>query len=102
MRNILLLCLLFATAIAYAQSRTITGKIVSNKGEPVPFATVTVQGTKNSVVATETGLFTIKAATGQTLVISATNYASQEATVGNSNDVTVTLPLQETSLNEVV
>src|SRR4051794_37256469 len=102
MRTLLLLCSLFAASVAFAQSRTITGKVTNNKGEPVPFATVTVKGTTNSVAATETGLFTIKAATGQTLVVTATNYTSQEMVLDAGNDVTITLPLQETSLNEVV
>lgn len=102
MRTLLLLCSLFAASVAFAQSRTITGKVTNNKGEPVPFATVTVKGTTNSVAATETGLFTIKAATGQTLVVSATNYTSQEMIIDAGNEVTIILPLQETSLNEVV
>jgi hypothetical protein len=37
MRNILLLCLLFAVAIVYAPTRTITGKITNNKRDFMPF-----------------------------------------------------------------
>ena len=59
-RLLLLIGFLPIAIFAVAQVRTITGTIVSENGNPVPFATVVEVGTRNSVQADENGKFTIK------------------------------------------
>ena len=58
MKKILLTALFFLSAfIMFGQSRTVTGKVTSADGKPVPFATVTVKGTSTAVSADENGNF---------------------------------------------
>ncbi len=71
--------------------RTITGKVLMPNGAPIPFASVQVKETQNGTSADETGNFRIEAQTGQTLVISATGYVTQEVKVTSSNTVTANL-----------
>ena len=54
MRKLLttMLVLLNCASAAMAQSRTIKGSVKDEKGEAVPFATITEVGTKNATVAT--------------------------------------------------
>jgi hypothetical protein len=102
MRTLLILLTFSIVLCATAQAQTITGRVTNPKGEPVSFATVKVKSSKITVAADADGLFKIKASTGQTLVISAANYATREIVVQNPENVAVTLAVQEASLSEVV
>ena len=42
----LLSMLMLISALALAQTRTVTGKVTNDKGEPIPFATVPLKGQK--------------------------------------------------------
>ena len=87
----LLPVLMLISALALGQARTITGKITNDKGEPVPFATVLLKGTKTSVVADANGVFTIQASQGQVLQVSSAGAAMKEVTIGTSDMVTVSV-----------
>jgi TonB-linked SusC/RagA family outer membrane protein len=87
----LLPVLMLISALALGQARTITGKVTNDKGEPVPFATVLLKGTKTSVVADANGVFTIQAGQGQVLQISSAGAAMKEVTIGTSDMVTVSV-----------
>ena len=81
----------------------VTGKILNDKNEPLFGATVTVKGTRNSVVTDKTGSFTIDAEKGTVLVISSVGYRETEVTVGDEGTaLNITLELVERSLDEVV
>jgi hypothetical protein len=56
----LLTLLLLTTAVAWSQGK-ISGTIRDQNGDPVPFATVNVKGTKVSVAADANATFTITA-----------------------------------------
>ncbi|HRH60204.1 MAG TPA: TonB-dependent receptor plug domain-containing protein, partial [Chitinophagaceae bacterium] len=81
-----IVCLLFVAMLthlaAWSQTRSVTGKISEANGNPVPFATVNVKGTKQTVAAGADGVFKIQAKTGDVLVISAVNFQTTEITVG--------------------
>lgn len=96
-----LFLLLLSASVALAQSRSITGKVVDENGNPVPFASVKVKDGKSGVSADANGVFVIKAALGSNLVISSVGYASKEVTV---NAETVTIPMVRTqeTISEVV
>jgi TonB-linked SusC/RagA family outer membrane protein len=102
MRNLLFVLLNLFSFSVFAQNEMASGKITNPRGEPVSFATITVKGTKTSAVAEADGAFRIKAAAGQTLVVSATSYKSREyyLTQVSANDIV--LQPGEASLNEVV
>ena len=81
----------------------VTGKIINDKNEPLVGATVTVKGSKNSVITDLAGSFTIDAAKGDVLVISSVGYREMEVRVGDQGAVVnVTLELNDRSLDEVV
>src|SRR5436190_640150 len=93
--------LLLLCAVAFAQTRTITGQVKDIKGDPVPFANISIKGTNTGVSADISGNFKIDARTGQVLVVSSTSFAEQEVTIGESPTLTITLQPQG-NLQEVV
>lgn len=97
------LLLLFAVvpAMVNAQTRQITGVILSQNGAPVSSATVLEKGTSNGVSADEQGRFSIKVANNATLVITSTGFQSHELRVGNANNYNVSLTASG-ELGEVV
>jgi len=104
MRKMLLLmgiAFLFALS-AMAQVRTISGKITDDKGDPAPYVTITIKGTKNIVAANDLGIFTIKAKTGDVLVISGVGLQTQEVKITNEPTVSISMVRQSNSISEVV
>jgi TonB-linked SusC/RagA family outer membrane protein len=72
----LLTVLSMSAMLATAQVRTVTGRVTDEKGEVIPFATVTEVGTKVATKADANGLYAIKVGQGSKLVVSATGYES--------------------------
>lgn len=89
-------------AMLFAQERSITGKVVNDKGQPVPSATVKNKKSKQSVSANDQGAFTIKASTGDVLEISSTGYGEKQVTVNTGDAITVALTEQTQELTTVV
>ncbi|HEX4958922.1 MAG TPA: SusC/RagA family TonB-linked outer membrane protein [Lacibacter sp.] len=86
---------------AFAQSRTVTGKVLDSKGDGVPSATVTVKGTSNSTSTTADGSFSISVPSGsKTLVVSSVGYETREVAI--SDNMSITLETKNAALNEVV
>jgi TonB-linked SusC/RagA family outer membrane protein len=104
MRKLLSLsaALVLCSVLAVAQTRTVTGKITDDKGDPVPFATITIKGTRNATVADQTGSFSLKAKPGDVLVVSAQGMDSKEATVASEGNVSVSMTRANAALTEVV
>ena len=71
------------SSIAWAQNRTITGKVTSSDdGSGIPGANVIVKGTNLGTVTDTDGNFSISASDNSVLVFSFVGYATQEVTVG--------------------
>jgi TonB-linked SusC/RagA family outer membrane protein len=104
MRKMLFLMVmsLFTVIVASAQSRVISGTVKDEKGEPVPFASILVKGTKTGVAADATGAFKINAKTGDVLVISAVNFKTIEEKVGSANVMNPSLTKMESTAEVVV
>ncbi len=94
--------LLLIPLTTLCQTRTVTGKITSEKGIAVPLATVHQKGTNTSVTASENGEYSI-AVTGRSpvLVISSVNYQTLEIPVGSQSVVNAQLQ-SSGELSEVV
>ncbi len=88
-------------ALALAQTRTITGQIKDAKGDPVPFANITIKGTTSGVAADANGNFRIEAQSGQSLVITSASFVEQEVKIGNESTLSITMQPQG-NLQEVV
>jgi TonB-linked SusC/RagA family outer membrane protein len=98
----LLSVLMLFCALAYAQNRTISGQVRGEDGSPIPFATITVKGTKSGTSADANGNFSINAKTGDILVVSAVNFSAKETKVGTSSSVSILLPKANSLIDEVV
>jgi len=92
---------MLVSALAFAQSRTVTGRVTDAQGKPVPFASVTVKGTPNGVAADENGNFTIQAPPNAVLVFSAAGLQSSEVNIGAQTTVNSSL-VNQSALTEVV
>jgi TonB-linked SusC/RagA family outer membrane protein len=97
----LLSVLMLICALAFGQSRTVTGQVKDEKGESVPFATITETGTRNGVQADANGFFTIKIPQNAQLTITAAGHTSQTIKPGDGPQV-ITLGISSGQLAEVV
>lgn len=88
--------------MTFAQTSPVTGQIKNDKGEPVPFATITLKGTQTGVSANDVGTFTIQAPKTGTLVISAASFNTLEFPVANRSTLNIVLQPGTSNLQEVV
>jgi len=89
------------SSLAFSQSKVVTGKVVDEQNQPVPYATVRIKGAQTGVSADAEGKFSIKASSSQTLVFSGVGIATKEIVVGNESDLLVSVT-RTSQLNEVV
>jgi TonB-dependent starch-binding outer membrane protein SusC len=80
---------LLGGAPAYAQNRTISGRVTNEAGAPVARASVVVKGTTTGTTTDDNGEFSIVAPANSTLVVSSVNYTDQEIRVGNNATINV-------------
>ncbi len=105
MRKIALFsCSIFLFCIhLFAQNRIITGKVLDEKGNPLPLVSVSVKGVPNGVTTAEDGSFELPInANARKLIISSIGYLSQEVNLGASNHITVILKLNSGEIGEVI
>ncbi|MDR1984883.1 MAG: SusC/RagA family TonB-linked outer membrane protein [Prevotellaceae bacterium] len=94
---------LFVGVSAFAQTKTVTGKVISwDDQQGIPGATVLVKETNKGEATDIDGNFSIQVSEGQTLQFSAIGYADQTIVVGNNNVINVTLQQDVTTLSEAV
>ena len=100
----LMACIVLFWGQLLAQTtRTITGKVLDEKGVAISNASVTVKGSSTGTVTDDDGIFTLKVPDAtRVLVISRVNYTSQEISIVRSNNVSVTLESSSGSMDEVV
>src|SRR5215471_2233089 len=97
----LLTMFLLTTAVAWSQGK-VSGTVRDQNGDPVPFATVNVKGTKVSVAADANANFSIPAKSGDVLLVTAVGLQNTEITVGNSSAVSVVMPRVAGVMTDVV
>lgn len=90
------------TVLTFSQNRVITGKVLDDKGEPVNGASILIKGKSTGTSADAEGNFRINAAAGDVLVVSATNFSGTQVTVGNQQNISVSLTRGGEQLSEVV
>jgi TonB-linked SusC/RagA family outer membrane protein len=94
------LLLALSMQFSFAQEKTVSG-VVSDGTGPVPGANVIVKGTKNGVQTDFDGKYSIKAKTGDVLVVSFVGMQDATSKVGSSNSINFKLQ-QGNTLDEVV
>lgn len=98
---LMLFCLCFSL-YALAQQISITGVVVDTHNEPVIGASVLEKGTSNGTITDVDGKYTLKVASGSTLVFSYIGYTTQVIEVGFKTSINVTLVEDTEQLDEVV
>src|SRR5688572_19429515 len=98
--SLLTVLMLFCT-LAFGQTRTVTGQVRDDKGDPIPFATVLESGTQNATKADASGNFTLKVQEGAQLVITSAGFdpLTVPAGVGFQN---YAMKTRATEMQEVV
>lgn len=91
----------FFCAMAWCQNHAVVGKVKDDKGDPVPFATVTEVGTINSVQADVNGNFSITVKQGAKISVTSTGHQPQTLTAATGT-LNFTLARSEGQLAEVV
>lgn len=100
--GLLALCL-FCVQTAFAQDKTVSGKVTDAKdGSAVAGASVTVKGTKVGTQTNANGEFTLSVpSSATTLVITSVGFGTKEAPIG-AGAINVALATATNDLNEVV
>ena len=98
-----LLWVLSAVGLSYAQELTITGVVKDSDGTPLPSASVVVKGTSHGVATDLDGKYSIKVPNNKTvLVFSSLGAKTVERTVGANKVINVTLQDEAQQLEGVV
>lgn len=100
--SIVLFAMFMVTVSALAQSKTVTGQVVDNLGEPVIGANIQVKGTSEGTMTDANGNFSLKVADNATLRVSFIGYTTQDVKVGNKSKLTISLEEDSQTLDDVV
>jgi TonB-linked SusC/RagA family outer membrane protein len=93
---------LFCTLAATAQTKTIKGIIIDDKGLPVAGATIREKDGQQTTVSGEDGSYTLNVKTGAIIVISFTGFGQREISTQGNDYTRVVLTNLNTKLDEVV
>ena len=101
---LLLLSISILSISAFAQSSTITGRVLDEKGDPIPGATVKLKSHEGATSTDVKGKFSISVPENEnTIVISFVGYNKQEVHVtAKSTNIRIALTVNNNNLNEVV
>ncbi len=102
LKLLLMAAFMLSAHFLFAQSREITGKVTDEKGNPLIGATVNIKNTRTGTSTAPDGSFKLDVSPGSVLVISSVGYLLQEVTIGNKNNLLVSLKPGDQSLTEVV
>lgn len=92
-----------ALSAAFMQTKTIKGKIVDDKGEPLPGVSVLVKGTTSGSVSDVNGNYEVLIPDGATtLVFSYVGFLKQEVVIGAQSNINITLNADSQTLSEIV
>ena len=99
----MVLLMVLLSGMAFAQQKTITGKVTDESGAPVPGTTIIVKGTTTGIVSDMDGNYSLSVpATAKTLVFSFVGMKSQEILVGTLTTISVKMLSESIGLEEVV
>src|ERR1700722_1675268 len=105
-RSIFIVCCgLFLLAASRSQAQTtihVVGHIMSDSGQPVAKATITVKGTRTGVSSDDNGNFDIQAPADATLTISSVGYTPASIKVAGRHTLQITLAASSNSLDQVI
>lgn len=96
--------LFFSFFSLFAQTRSITGRVINTAQESLPGVTVALKGTSTTTSTDDSGVFnlTVQNIQHPVLIISYLGYKTQEISVGDQQRFNITLEEDATGLDEVV
>src|SRR6185503_1605364 len=101
--SLLLFLLVAGAPTAFAQERTVTGRVTDAGKQPIVGATVTAKNSSVNTLTNSEGVFSIRIPSGvEKLIISSVGFAPQEISVNGKTEITVTLNVSTAELSEVV
>jgi len=101
-KKLLIYFMFLISYVGLAQEKEITGIVYDENGMAVPGVNVTIPSINRGVQTNFDGEYSIRASVGQKLVFSFVGYVTKEVTVGNSNQIDVTLETSNEVLDEVL
>ena len=102
-RIILSMMLLTLATAVFAQNVSVSGIITdASNGEPIPGASVLLQGTTTGAIASIDGHYALNAPSNATLVVSSIGYKTVEVPVSGRNVINVALEVDTELLDDVV
>ncbi len=91
------------TTAAFAQNLTVSGNVTdASNGEPVPFASVHLQGTMTGVSTDAQGHYSLSVPTNGILVFSSIGYKTIEVAVASRTQINVTMESDSQFLDETI
>ncbi len=103
MRKLLALLLLpCMLTSAYAQTKSVSGKITDAAGTPLQSISITIKGTSSGTTSAADGSFKLTVPETATLVFSGVGYEPTEMTVRNRTTFDIQLSAEIKSLGEIV
>lgn len=97
------LTLLVSGTLVFGQTRTVTGTVVDELGEPVIGANILIKGTTTGTITDLDGNFSISGVTDQSvLVVSYIGYATQEISAQGQTKFSIAISEDKDVLDEVV
>lgn len=94
--------ILLCTLQLQAQEKTISGTISDENGLPMPGVSILVKGTSNGTQTDFYGNYTIKTHLGDVIRYSFIGYLTVDKTVGTSNNISFSMKVDTSALEEVV
>lgn len=102
MKTKIIYALLFIPFLIFAQERTVSGKVTSSDGVPIPSVNVLIKNTTKGVITDFDGNYSIAAKLNDVLVFSYIGMKPKEIVIGTTNTINVVLEDSAESLEEVV
>jgi hypothetical protein len=105
MKRVLLTLLMSVLVCVYiqAQTRTVSGKVTDETGQPLPQVTVLLKGTTTGAPTDADGNFRLSVPdTGGTLLFRFLGYVTQEIEIGSQSVINLQMQPEVTDVGEVV
>ncbi len=90
-----------AFLMLHAQTRTFKGKVMDEKGNPIPFATIKIKGKNTGVSADQNGNFELQVLPKAVLEVSAVGFENVDAATGSGESIRISLK-STNQLDEVI
>ena len=101
--SMILINVFMLSGVAYGQEQiTVTGYVIDEKGDPLPGATIVVEGTTRGTTTNAEGFYSFDVASNAVLVVSYVGFERRLISVNNRQNIDIILKAVEGALDEIV